>query len=48
MFWLAAGIYAACGIFFAIFCSGDLQKWNDVEEEEKESDQNNIKKKNFV
>jgi hypothetical protein len=32
VFWLAAGIYVCCGLFFAIFSSGEVQSWNEPEE----------------
>ncbi|XP_044252989.1 putative inorganic phosphate cotransporter, partial [Tribolium madens] len=36
VFWVAAGIYIGCGIFYAIFCSGELQEWNGGEEKEEQ------------
>ena len=35
MFWIAAGIYVFCGLFFNTFASGEVQKWNDVKSTDK-------------
>ncbi|KAJ3654691.1 hypothetical protein Zmor_013864 [Zophobas morio] len=35
VFWIAAGIYVFCGLFFNIFASGEVQKWNDVKSTDK-------------
>ena len=37
MFWLTTGIYFSTGLFYAIFASGEVQTWNDLENNNSES-----------
>ncbi|XP_044252908.1 putative inorganic phosphate cotransporter [Tribolium madens] len=46
VFWLAAGIYVGCGLFYAIFCSGELQEWNGEEKEEGRKESNKCESEN--
>ncbi|KAJ3645141.1 hypothetical protein Zmor_022825 [Zophobas morio] len=38
VFLLSAGIYIACGLFYAIFTSADVQRWNGTEKEEEKTE----------
>ncbi|KAJ3645143.1 hypothetical protein Zmor_022827 [Zophobas morio] len=37
VFWLTTGIYFSTGLFYAIFASGEVQTWNDLENNNSES-----------
>ncbi|XP_044252811.1 putative inorganic phosphate cotransporter [Tribolium madens] len=42
VFLLAAVIYAVCGTFYVIFTSAEVQKWNNIEEDDEESDKGSV------